>query len=400
VRNKRNAAIWTGIALLLVLVFGFLLINDIGKAADHDDVVRPLSFLNPQGEKAQSIYDLMIPVFLVAGVVFILVEVGLIWLARRFRRADDDVDGVEEPKQVHGNTKLEIGWTVAPALVLAVLAVFNVQTLLSLDDAEDPIDITVAGQQWWWEYRYDLDGDGEPDIITATEAAIPVNRDIRFNIQSNDVIHSFWIPSLNGKMDAVPGRTHQLIMDATSPGVYEGQCTEYCGLSHGVMRMQVKALEQDEYDAWIEEMTTVPDQPEDELAQAGQELFVTQCTMCHQINGIVPPQTAPFEYSTQPDPAYGDTVGQPTLARNAPNLTHFMMRTKFVGGLLDLYETDPGPVARPWEHAEPNINNIKHWLREPLTVKPMNPENNQGMPDYNLSEEQIDQLTAFLITLR
>jgi cytochrome c oxidase subunit II len=399
VRNKRSAAIWTGITLVIVLVLGYLLMADIGKAVGTD-VTRPLSWLSPQGTKAQSIYNLMIPVFIVAGIVFVLVEVGLVWLVSRFRRRDDDVDGIEEPRQIHGNTKLEIGWTVAPALVLAILAVFNVQTILALDDAEEPLEITVIGQQWWWEYRYDLDDDGESDIITANEAAIPVGRDVVFNIQSNDVIHSFWIPYLNGKMDAVPGRVHQLVMDAEAPGVYEGQCTEYCGLSHGVMRMQVKALEQGEYDAWIEEMTTVPDQPEDEMAIAGQELFVTQCTMCHQINGIVPPQTAPFEYSTEPIGDYGELVGQPTLARNAPNLTHFMMRTKFVSGLLDLYEEDPGPVARPWENAQPNVNNIKAWLRDPEAVKPMNPENNQGMPDYNLSEEQIDQLTAFLITLR
>jgi cytochrome c oxidase subunit 2 len=214
------------------------------------------------------------------------------------------------------------------------------------------------------------------------------------------VIHSFWIPQLQGKLDAVPGRTHELIMDAERPGLFEGQCTEYCGLSHGLMRMQVKALEQADFDEWVEAMTTVPEQPEDELAQAGQELFVTQCTMCHQIDGITPGAEAPFEYSTEPDPNYGQTVRTVTRSGNAPNLTHFMMREKFAGGLLDLYQEPPGAVVRPWENAEPNVNNIERWLRDPEEVKPMNPDNGQGMPNYNLSEEQIEQLTAFLLTLR
>jgi cytochrome c oxidase subunit II len=400
VRNKRSSAIWTTIALVVVLVLGFLLIRDIGKGSDTD-VSRPLTILSPEGDKSWMLFDLMVPVFLIAAIVFVVVIVGLVWLASRFKRNDDDVDGVDEPEQVHGNTKLEIGWTLAPALVLAVLAVFNVQSILAFDDAEDPLEITVIGQQWWWEYRYDLDGDGTVEIITANEAAIPVGRDVRFTVQSNDIIHSFWIPYLQGKRDAVPGRSHELVMSADAPGIYEGQCTEYCGLSHAVMRMQVKALVAEEYDEWVEVMTTPPEQPEEgSVEAAGQELLITQCSMCHQIDGVVPGDTAPFEYSDEPDPDYGETVGSPLTARNAPNLTHFMAQQKFAGGLLDLYEGDEGPLVRPWETAEPNINNIKDWLRDPEGVKPMNPENNQGMPNYNLSEEQIDQITAFLLTLR
>lgn len=393
-RNKRNAAIWALISTAILVAAIVWMVIDIGKPDG-----RPLNTLSPAGDKAFMIFDLIVPVFAVAGVVFVAVMVGLLWIARRFKRNDDDVDGVGEPVQIHGNTRLEIGWTLVPAVLLAVLAVFNVQAILAMDDAEDPLEITVIGHQWWWEYRYDLDADGAPDIITANEAAIPTGRDVRFSIQSNDVIHSFWIPRLQGKMDAVPGRTHQLVMDAHEPGLYEGQCTEYCGLSHGVMRMQVKALAPADYEAWVGEMTTVPEQPTDELAKAGQELFVTQCTMCHQINGILPGDTE-IQYSTTPDPNYGDTVDTVTAARNAPNLTHMMMRQKFAGGLLDLYEGDQEPAVRPWENATPNVNNLKRWLRDPQEVKPMNPENNQGMPNYNLSEEQIDQMAAFLLTLR
>src|SRR5690606_27411624 len=156
--------------------------------------------------------DMMHVLIIVPGLVYVVVLDALVGLANRFRRADDHVEGVDEPEQVHGNTKLEIGWTLLPALLLAVLAVPNVQTILSLDDAEDPLEINVIGHQWWWEYRYDVDDDGEFEIITANEAAIPVGRDVKFLIQSRDVIHSFWIPQLQGKLDAVPGRTHALVL--------------------------------------------------------------------------------------------------------------------------------------------------------------------------------------------
>ena len=281
-----------------------------------------------------------------------------------------------------------------------MLAVFNVQTILAMDDAEDPLEVTVIGQQWWWEYRYDVDANGTVDIITANEAVIPVGRDVVFKIQSNDVIHSFWIPALAGKMDAVPGRTHERVLQSNEVGIFEGQCTEYCGLSHGVMRMQVKALAPADYDKWIEQQTTPPAQPaaDDELAIAGQELFVTQCSFCHQVNGLTPDSKAPFEYSDEPDPDYGKTVDITIASGNAPNLTHFMTRDYFAGGLLPLWEGDIKPEVQP--SGTPDENNIKAWLRNPEDVKPMNPNNNQGMPNYNLSEEQIEQLTAFLLTLK
>lgn len=394
-RNKRSATIITGISLVITLVLGYLMVIDIGKPDG-----RPLNTLAPAGDKAQEIWDLIVPVFIIAGVVFIFVEIGIIWLAARFRERDDDVEGVDEPAQLHGNTKLEIGWTLAPSLLLAFLAVFSVNGIISQNkSADDAIDVTVIGQQWWWEYRYDLDNDGKPDIITATEAAIPTGRDVRFHIQSRDVVHSFWIPRLAGKLDAVPGRTHVRVLDATEPGIYEGQCTEYCGLSHGVMRMQVKALEPADYEAWVKLMTTPPEDPKTDLEKSGQELFVAQCSFCHQVNGITPTDTAPFAYSNEIDPDYGVTHDSPLLSRNAPNLTHLMMRQHFVGGLLPLYQGKQEAVVNPREVYEPHVNNIKRWLRDPHEVKPMNEDNLQGMPNYNLSEAQIDQLTAYLLTL-
>lgn len=404
-RNKRNATIALVLGVLACLVGGWLLLRDATSLQTF-----PLNTLQPEGEKASLIYDLVLIVFIPAGVIFIIVEVGVLWLANRFKRRDE-VDGEDEPVQIHGNTGLEIGWTIVPLLILAVLAVFNANAILKMQDVSDDAitTIDVIGQQWWWEYRYDVDDNGSADIITATQLVIPAGRDVELSIQSRDVIHSFWIPALNGKMDAVPGRTHPLVLQAYEPGIYEGQCTEYCGLSHGVMRMQVKALPQDEYDAWIERMTTAPEQPdpEDTDAVAGQELFVQQCAACHQVNGLDPSSEAPFTYAAEPNPNYGADQDSPLLSKNAPNLTHLMMRQTFAGNLLDLYLDGPATNLESGQvpvevvpSGVPDTNNLKRWLRNPEDVKPMRPENGQGMPNLGLSEAQIDQLVAYLVTLK
>ena len=402
-RNKRNATIALVLGVVACLVGGWLLLRGATSLETF-----PLNTLNPQGRKADEIFDLVIMVFVIAGIIFVIVEVGVLWMINRFRRSPDDVDGVDEPVQVHGNTGLEIGWTIVPALILAFLAVFNANTILKMDDVSDnAIDVTVVGQQWWWEFRYDLDSDGAVDIITASQLVMPEDTDVELSIQSRDVIHSFWIPALNGKKDAVPGRTQPLVLQAYEPGIYQGQCTEFCGLSHGVMRMQVKVLTDSDWEEWKSIMTTVPEQPDpgDTDAVEGQKLFVQQCTGCHQVDGLLPSSEEPFEYSDMPDPDYGATVGSSLTSQNAPNLTHLMMRDTFAGNLLELYEGGPSAVEDSREasavpEGEPNTNNLKRWLRDPEDIKPMDPENNQGMPNLGLTETQIDQLVAYLITLK
>jgi cytochrome c oxidase subunit 2 len=292
-------------------------------------------------------------------------------------------------------------WTIAPAILLAIIVVPTIATIFSLaEKPANPIKVTVIGQQWWWEYRYDTNADGTPDIITATQMVIPVGRDVDVKIQSNDVIHSFWIPALNGKKDAVPGRTHGLVFTAEKTGIYEGQCTEYCGLSHGVMRMQVKVLSAKDYQKWLTRMSTPPDQPTKALAKAGQALFVGQCARCHEVNGLNPQSTEPYTYNKLPNPNYGKDVKTSLSSKNAPNLTHLMMRQTFAGGLLPLYEGAAAKAVVPVPEGTPDTNNLKRWLRNPEDIKPMDPANNQGMPNLNLSEQQIDQLVAYLVTLK
>ena len=184
-RNKRNAAIAGIVSLVVMTICLWLIVRNIG------DPAMPLNTLAPAGKQNWEIFNLVKPVFLIAGLVFLAVEAGIIWMAVRFKRNKGDVDGVDEPTQTHGNTTLEIGWTIVPALVLAILAVFNVKTVLEIEKSEDPMEVRVIGQQWWWEYRYDLDSDGTVDIITATQVVVPVGRDVKMKLQSNDIIHSF-----------------------------------------------------------------------------------------------------------------------------------------------------------------------------------------------------------------
>jgi cytochrome c oxidase subunit II len=370
-----------GLVLMLVLVAS-------GCASDA-----PLDTLDPQGPEARTIDDLLDPVLIIAGVVFLFVELGIVYLVIRFRRRRDDNDD-ELPAQTHGNLALELGWTILPAVILAFVAVGTIATLFDLaDEPEDALQVTVIGQQWWWEFQYDVDGDGQHDVRTANEMVIPAGEPVNLVITSRDVIHSFWIPALNGKRDAVPGREHPLTIQADEPGSYWGQCTEFCGLSHANMRMRVIALAPDQYQEWVDNQLQPADAPTSADARAGQDLFETTCTTCHQIRGV----NDDFERSA-------------TVSGSAPDLTHVATRSTFVGSVFRLYaEADEDTIADIYLHlAEEGTFNrvqLEAWLRNPPGEIPMYVEPSRGtelprgMPDLGLSEQQIDQLVAYLQTL-
>jgi cytochrome c oxidase subunit 2 len=396
-RSHTRGYIAAGVLSVLMIIGLYFLVRGITNSDTH-----PLNTLDPRGRPAEQIHDLGIKVFAVAGIVFVLVQAAVLFLIFRFRRHRDDVDGEDEPVQIHGKSALEWTWTAVPAAILLFLAVFNVQTLWDLEaDADDgQIAVTVVGQQWWWEFRYDVDGDAKPDIITANQLVMPVDTMVTVDIQSNDVIHSFWIPALNGKKDAVPGRTHRIGLEAENPGIYEGQCTEFCGLSHAYMRMQVKALSAADYDAWLEQQMEAPDEPEDGTPAAeGLEIVKQKCLSCHQINGFDAGGEPTGDDA--PDRDY-NAPDMPLISGNAPNLTHLMSREKFAGGmfaLYDSYEAGHGP-----ETIDPqgpvNQGELGDWLRNPQAMKPMAADRNRGMPNLNLTEEEIDKIVAYLATLK
>jgi cytochrome c oxidase subunit 2 len=351
----------------------------------------PLDTLDPQGPEAQTIQNLVIPVFAIAGIVFVLVQVGVLAIVWKYRKRKDD-DG-SLPPQVHGNTKLELGWTVLPAILLAGVGVASVLTLLDLEDRPaDARQVTVVGQQWWWEYRYDVDGDGEDDIVTASDLVIPAGEPVTLSVTSRDVIHSFWIPALNGKRDAVPGRVHPLSIEADEPGVYRGQCTEFCGLSHAFMRMRVVALSPEDYADWEARQQEGAEVPSGDLAKEGMELFATQCSQCHLISG---------EGGNEAYREEAGIEGAALVAGAAPNLTHFASRGVFAGGIFDLWvDLDGNGEVDIDERGEQlNVSALEAWLRDPPAEKPMYPDGLRGMPNLNLSEEQIDALVAYLETL-
>jgi cytochrome c oxidase subunit 2 len=346
----------------------------------------PQDTLEPKGPISRDINNLVGPVFLVAAVVFVFVEVGVLYLVFRFRRRRDDDD---LPAQTHGNTKLEIGWTVLPAAILGVVALGTVSTLFSINDKEsDGVTVEVVGHQWWWGFKYDTNGDGEPDITTANDLVIPAGQNVELAITSEDVIHSFWIPALNGKKDAVPGRTSPLMLNADEPGTYVGQCTEFCGLSHAYMRQRVIALPQDEFEAWLDHQQQPAEEPTEGDAAAGAELFTTQCSRCHLARGI------------NDDQYEEEGSGNDLVAGEAPDLTHFASRGAFAGATFNLWEDQDGDdiVEEDEIGGELNRIDLEAWLRDPPGRKPMAPER-RGMPNLQLQEEQIDQLVAFLETL-
>ncbi|MDP1821567.1 MAG: cytochrome c oxidase subunit II [Acidimicrobiales bacterium] len=368
---------WTRPALLAPVLLA------LGACADN----APLDTLKPKGPESRAIDNLSDPVFMIAGVVFVLVQVGVLYVAWRYRRRKDD-DG-SLPPQIHGNTKLELGWTLLPALLLAGVGGASVLTILDLDEKpDDALEITVVGQQWWWEYRYDVDGDGEDDIVTANDLVIPAGEPVLMDITSRDVIHSFWIPALNGKRDAVPGRVHPLKFEADEPGVYRGQCTEFCGLSHGYMRMRVIALSPEDYAEWQDGQMDDPALPESgSLAAEGRETFRTSCSQCHRVRG-----------ENGNDDLF---EGAALLAGAAPDLTHFASRGVFAGAIFELWDDvdGSGEVEADEVGEQLNVADLEVWLRNPPAEKPMAPDGARGMPNLGLTEEQIDALVAYLETL-
>ncbi|MGI9119434.1 MAG: cytochrome c oxidase subunit II [Acidimicrobiales bacterium] len=322
----------------------------------------PQDSLDPAGPEARMIDNLFIPVVWVAAVVFVVVEGLIVYAVIKWRRRDGD-DEDEMPTQLHGSTKLEIGWTILPALVLALVSVFTIPVIFKLNaKPADPLEVSVSAQKYWWGYTYPTQpgfgitqGDG---IVTANELHIPAGRPVYLTLTSRDVIHSFWAPRLNGKRDVVPGRTHTWTIEADKPGAYSGQCAEFCGTSHANMRLKVVAHDPAGWDAWVRQMQRDPMEPLAGPAADGFALFQQKgCAGCHQIDG---------SYQTvAPD------------SPSAPNLTHLFSRDCFAGCIYDLNDR----------------NELEAWLRDPQRKA------GSLMVIGELTEDEIDSLYAYLSTL-
>ena len=330
---------------------------------------------DPVGENAKQIDGIMRLSGYMASAVGIFVAAAVIIVIVKFRARPDD-DPNELPKQIHGNKKAELTWTLIPVLMLVFLAIVTIPAVFDLSGKSDGRTIKVEGQQWWWQFSYDVDEDGTADIVTANEIVIPVGEEINLEIHSNDVIHSFWIPQLNGKKDAVPGRIHHWRISSPEPGIFYGECVEFCGLSHANMQMRAVVLNSNDYEAWVQQQLQPASIPTSAAAKRGYELFGRHCVSCHVIDGV---------YESAAD-------GNANLLSGvAPNLTHLMTRTSFAGSLFELYNDD----------GSANIAELREWIRDAPDRKPSRPDNRQGMISFVeiLNESELDDLVTYLLTL-
>jgi cytochrome c oxidase subunit II len=349
--RSRHRLIRLGVLIGAVLLIGGCSLIGIEDA--------PLTTFEPAGPFAERIDNLFWPVFWIAVAVFILVQ-GAIFVAVFLFR---DRAGAKEAKQLHGSPKLEIAWTIIPALILAGIAVPTTAAVFDLTECgADAMEIEVIGHQWWFEYHYPDAG-----IDTANVMVIPAGQEVCAVMTSDDVLHNFWIPALNGKRYLVPGQTTLLRLQADEPGDYWGHCAEFCGLSHSLMRARVQALEPAEYEAWLaaqQEAATTPG--EDTVGSEGYDVFVEKaCTQCHQVR---------FE-----DEEQSNLIERASF--NGPELTHFASRNVFAGAIFP-------------EEGQSREDALKEWLADPPSAKP-----GSFMPDLALTEAEIDALIVWLESL-
>ena len=322
-----------------------------------------LSIFDPVSPPAQSIVNLSILVLAITGFIFLVVEGVFVYAIVRFRRRA--TDGTSEPPQVYGSKPIEIAWTAAPALVVFVLVLVTTRTLWEVNvtppaprTGDNALFVTVVGRQWWWEYNYETYDGRSLGFTTANELHVPVGegemqRPVFLTLKSADVAHSFWVPRLGGKVDLIPGKTNSLWFQTDRPGLYLGQCAEYCGMQHANMLIRVVAEPAAEFDRWLEHQA----QPgvDEPGARDGRAAFLAQsCVNCHRIRGT----SAAGGY--------------------APDLTHMMSRQTLAAGMV------------------PNTpDNLRQWLADPQKIKP-----GCLMPAFGLSTADLDRIAGYLLTLR
>jgi len=326
-------------------------------------------------------------IFWIAAVVFVLVEGAIIYIAIRYRRRSDSD---KLPYQTHGNDKLEITWTIIPVFILAAIAI---PTLIGIweQQADVPRDqgeilsVEAIGHQWWFEFRYP-----DHEIVTANELHIPINRPVTFKLESQDVIHSFWVPKIAGKLDMVPLNDNYMWMIGDELGTFYGQCAEFCGIAHAHMRFRVIVETEEDFQAWVDGMHTAPDAPEPESPEAlGKNLFAANCSSCHTSDSTTPGSYA-REISSQQARWNGwisDIENSGIVS--APNLTNFGLRSTLAAGLKDLTQ-----------------ESLEGWIDDPESVKIGTRMQKHAAvydtPDgtANLTSTEVSNIAKYLLSLK
>src|SRR5947209_8651176 len=259
--------------ILSVVLLSSLLLTACGENSPN--------VLDPQGPVANLEAGLFWFVLVVATIVFVAVEGWLIFSIIRYRARPN----TPEPRQIHGNNTVELIWTVLPSLFLFAVLAGTIYTLFGLQNipGNGNLNVTVVGHQWWWEFDYP-----NKHIVTADTLYIPQGTVINLSEVSNNVIHSFWIPKITGKIDDIPGHINTKIFRADTVGVFRRERTEYCGVQHANMNFSVVVLPSDSFNSWVSSQQVAAQTPTDTLAAQGQKVFtgVGACTGCHGIWGV------------------------------------------------------------------------------------------------------------------
>ena len=334
-----------GLALVLVL----------GNSSFAQSIAaNPTNIFAPVSTPADYIYHNSRLVLEITGGIFVVVFSLLVYVLIKFRPNTNDDH--REPVQVYGSNQLELAWTVVPCLIVIVLFLVTARVVHGVQDARRPagtIDVTVIGHQFWWEYRYPKLG-----VVTANELHVPVSDPAKptptfIHLLSADTDHSFWVPRLAGKTDLIPNHPNDTWIDPHETGVYLGQCAQYCGVQHAKMLLRVYVESREDFDRWIREQSQ-PAQVNDSVAEGRHVFETTACINCHTVSGTV------------------------ANGRFGPDLTHLMSRDTIASGIA------------------PNTpEQLRAWIKNPDTIKP-----SSKMPAMQLSEHDLDAVTAYLATLR
>lgn len=332
---------WMG-KMKAIMLFGFLSLLLAGCGKEN------LTALDPKGYGAEKSLDIiLLTTGIMVGVFLVVIIIYTIVLARFRRKKGDN----HIPEQVEGSKKLETIWTVIPIILVLIMGIPTVVYTFDLADtseASSTLNINVTGHQYWWNFEYE-----DHNVVTSQDLYIPVGEKVYVNMLSSDVIHSFWVPTITGKMDVNPENVNTMYIEAYEEGVYWGKCAELCGPSHSLMDFKVIVVSPEEFEQWITDMQNVdPEEvPTDAVAQEGQELFQSNCMSCHAI---------------------GDASSA------GPNLTNFGNRVHFVGYL------------------EPTKENLVEWIMDPESLKPGNKMT--GM--YEVTEEEAEKIAEYLMQLK
>lgn len=310
-----------------------------------------LNFFHPASPQAHEIRQLAWLIIGICVAIFIVVEGVLVWSIVKYRRRGGAAD---DAPQVYGSNPIELAWTVIPTIIVFVLTLVTIRTIREVQLTTPPegaLQVEVIAHQWWWEYRIDSPGTGGK-FVTANELVVPVGRPVWLSLRSADVVHSWWVPRLNGKTDLIPNHLNHTWFEAAEAGVFLGQCAEFCGMQHANMLLRVEAVDPAQFAKWCEHQASAP--VVDTAVGAGRDLFMSlACMNCHAIDGYC-------------SGAFG------------PSLTHLMSRRTIGAGVAPM-----------------TAQTLRAWVDDPANLK-----DGCNMPSLKLSESQLDSVVSFLLTLK